>query len=76
MNGERIHELSVELSKDTPGPHGHLSKYHKARRQLERQLTDEQRQRYKAMAKEWSEKRLPPMMQRRYVHGNDCSRFS
>ncbi|KAN0121378.1 hypothetical protein V8E52_003274 [Russula decolorans] len=54
-----------------PGSAGYLCSYNTARRQVERKLTDNQRQMYKAMAKEWSEKKLPPRMQQRMMskHG-------
>jgi 2-polyprenyl-6-methoxyphenol hydroxylase-like FAD-dependent oxidoreductase len=71
MNREEISELSKKLSQGKAGSSAYLQAYKKARRQVEQKLTDNQRQRYKAMAKEWTEKKLPPSMQQRYVHGND-----
>ena len=71
MHREELHELATELSQTAPGSLDFLKSYHEARKQVEQKLTDAERQEYKAMAKEWSEKRLPPLMQRRYVHCND-----
>ena len=71
MNRKEISKLSVKLSQSKPGSSAYLQAYKKARSRVEQKLTDNQRQRYKAMAKEWSEKKLPPRMQQRYVHGND-----
>lgn len=69
MQRQKIHNLAVELSKNLPGSSDYLSNYHKARVQVEEELTDDQRQSYKVMAKDWSSKQLPPRMQQRYVHG-------
>jgi hypothetical protein len=43
--------------------------YSAARRRVERKLTESQRRLYKAMAKEWTEKKPPLVEQQRYVHG-------
>ena len=71
MNRKEISKLAINLSQSKPGSPMYLQAYKKARNQVEGKLTDNQRQRYKAMAKEWSEKKLPARMQQRYVHGND-----
>jgi hypothetical protein len=68
MHRSEIHELAVELSQSTPGSSQYLSAYKAARSQVERKFSESQRQKYKAMAKEWSNKKLPPRMQQRYVH--------
>jgi hypothetical protein len=73
MHSKKINKRAVKISKNVPGSTDYLSNYHKARAQVEAKLTDEQRQMYKAMAKEWSEKKLPPRMQQRYVDGDDFS---
>lgn len=75
MERQKINKLAVKLSKDAPGSPEYLRCYNAARKKVEEKLTDEQRQNYRAMAKQWSEKKLPPMMQRRYVHGSDSSRL-
>lgn len=75
MHRKKIHKLAVKLSQNVPGSAGYLGSYNTARRQVEQKLTDNQRQKYKAMAKEWSEKTLPPKMQQRYAHGNNSSRL-
>ncbi|KAF8486612.1 hypothetical protein F5888DRAFT_1640084 [Russula emetica] len=59
MNRNKIHELALEFPKNTPGSADYLSNYNKARRLVE--------QKYKAMAKEWMEKKLPPGMQQRMM---------
>jgi hypothetical protein len=75
MHRKKIHKLATKLSQNAPGSLDYLKHYNKARKQVERKLTDDKRREYKAMAKEWSEKKLPPRMQQRYVHGNDSSRL-
>lgn len=75
MCHQEIHVLAVKLSKNVPGSLPYLRFYNRARSQVEKGLTDDVRQKYKAMAKEWSEAQLPPNMQQRYVHGNYSSRL-
>jgi hypothetical protein len=65
MHRKQIHKLAVRLSQNVPGSVEYLSQYHRARVQVEETLTDDQRRTYRAMAKEWSEKKLPPRMQQR-----------
>jgi hypothetical protein len=72
---EEINELAAELSDDAPGSPGYLRNYSRARSNFEQGLSEEERQRCKAMAKEWSESKLPPRMQQRYAHDNDSSRL-
>jgi hypothetical protein len=67
MHREKIHKLAVELKKKAQSRPHYLSSYSRARTQVERKFTENQRQRYKAMAKEWSEKKPPPIIQQRYV---------
>jgi hypothetical protein len=75
MCRDEIHKLAIKLSQNTAGSAGYLASYHTARNQVEADLTDNQHQKYKVMAKEWSEKKLPLKMQQRYAHGNDSSRL-
>jgi hypothetical protein len=75
MHRKEIHKLANKFSKNTPGSTLYLRSYNRARNQVERKLTENQRQRYKAMAKEWSEKKLPPRMQQRYARGIDSKRL-
>jgi len=65
----KIHKLAVKLSQSTAGSAGYLRSYGKARRQVERNLTEKQRQSYRVMAKDWSRKALPQREQQRYVYG-------
>jgi hypothetical protein len=69
MHRNKIHKLAVKLSQDKPGSPGYLGCYSAARRRVERKLTESQRRLYKAMAKEWTEKKPPLVEQQRYVHG-------
>ena len=75
MRRQEIHKLTLKLSKNAPGLPQYLHHYNRARSQVERNLTDNQRQKYKAMAEEWSEAQLPPNMQQQYVHGNYSTRL-
>jgi hypothetical protein len=63
MHCEELHELATKLSQTTPGLLDFLKGYHEACKQVEQKLTDTKHQEYKVMAKEWSEKRLPPLIQ-------------
>ena len=75
MQCQKIHKLAVRLSQNVLGLVEYLSQYHKARVQVEAMLTDDQHQTYRAMAKEWSKKKLPLRMQQQYSHVNDSSRL-
>ena len=70
---KKIHKLALKLSKDLAGSPTYLASYKTARSQVEKNLSDKQRQKYKVLAKEWSEKGLPPTMRQRYVCSNGSS---
>ena len=70
MKSDEISILAAELSNDVPGSTSYFASYNKARSQVEKSLTDKQRQVYRERANEWSNKKLPPKMQRRYVYRN------
>ena len=73
MHCKQINNLEVKLSQGAPGLSGFLSTYKRACSKFEQKLPESQCQKYQVMAKEWSEKELPPRMQQRYKHGNDSS---
>jgi hypothetical protein len=75
MNRPKINALAKEISGDAAGSRLYLENYHRARNQVEQTLSEDDRQIYKAIAKKWTEKKLPKNMQKRYVHGNDSSRL-
>lgn len=75
MHRKQVHKSAVKLFQTAPGSAGYLGSYSAACHQVEGKLTDNQRQMYKAMAKEWSEKKLPLKLQQRYAHDNDSSRL-
>jgi len=75
MHGKKINKQAIKILKKVLGSSDYLSHYQKACGQIEAKLTDNQHQKYKVMAKEWSEKKLPPKMQRWYVGGDDFSRL-
>jgi hypothetical protein len=75
MHSKIIDNLAVKISKSKAGSHAYLRNYNKARRQIERKLSRGQRQKYKAMAAEWSNSKLPRRVQQRYAHGNDFRRL-
>ena len=62
-----IYKLALELSEDKPGSIRYLCCYKRAYRQVAKELTDGERQKFLAMSKEWSEKPLPQVVQQRYV---------
>jgi len=68
MHRKVISQLAVKISQHKPGLPQYLSAYRRACGKVERKLSERQRQMYRVMAKEWTEKKLPPMMQQRYVH--------
>jgi len=75
MNRRVISQRAVKVSLHKPGSPQYLGAYRRACGKVERKLTKTQRQKYRVMAKEWMEKRLPPKMQQRYVHCNQSSRL-
>ena len=76
MNREEIYRLTCKLCpNDKPGSPAFLATYQMARVKFEGELSDEKRELYEAMAKEWSENKPPPEVQRRYVHSNYSSRL-
>ena len=64
----------LKLSGDVPGSQKYLSYYSVARCKIEKKLNDQQCTKYKAMANEWLDKKLPLHMQHWYTHGNDTMR--
>lgn len=75
MHRKEIHKLAIKLAKNTPGSPHYLANYKRARNQVGEKLTEDERQKYKAMAKKWTESKLPPRVQQRYAHGSDSSRL-
>jgi hypothetical protein len=75
MHWKKIHKLATKLSQNVLGSLDYLKHYNKAHKQVEQKLTDNKCREYKAMAKEWLEKKLPLQMQQQYAHGNDSSRL-
>jgi hypothetical protein len=73
MHRDKIHKLAVKLSQNVPGSAAYLSSYSRARRKVEEKLTENQRQSYRVMAKDWSDKQLPPSEQQRYAYRNGSS---
>jgi hypothetical protein len=73
MHSDAIHQLAVKRHK--AGSPRYLCTYKKACRKIEQKLSKNQRQKYQAMAKEWSEKKPPPKIQWQYVHRNGSCRF-
>jgi hypothetical protein len=69
MHHGEIHKLAVELLQNEPGSANYLRSYSQACRQVEKGLTENQCQSYKAMAKDWTNEQLPPREQQRYIHG-------
>ena len=63
MNRGKIDDLAKSFQK-TRNQH-YLANYHIAFNQVEEALTDKQREEYNAMAKEWTDRGLPPGMQQR-----------
>jgi len=68
MNSTRIDELAIKISQAKSGSIPYLAVYHKARKQLEKKLTEKERQMYRATAKKWTEGKLPRKMQQQYVY--------
>lgn len=75
MHRQEIIDKAVGLSESRAGSASFLKRYKEARALVEKEFPEGQRQKYKAMAKEWSEKPLPSQLQQEYVHGNNSSRL-
>jgi hypothetical protein len=67
---KQIHDLALEISENSPESTHYFISYNAAYKRVEAGLTDEQRQKLKVMATEWSQNKLPPKVQRTYVHIN------
>ena len=67
--------MAAKISQEKPEMLHYLSSYSKAYKIIKRKFMEQERQKYKVMAKEWSEKKLPPRMQQQYVHSNDSSKL-
>jgi len=70
MHHKEICKLAAKLLASQPGSSPFLRAYKRACSQVEEKFTDREHQKYRIMAKKWSEKKLPPKMQQWYVHGN------
>lgn len=68
MHRREINHKAIQLSQHKSGSRPYLSAYKRAFATVEKKFSETQRQRYRAMAKYWTEKKLPPMLQQRYVH--------
>ena len=75
MHRQEIIDKAVGLSESRAGSASFLKRYKEARALVEKEFPEGQRQKYKAMAKEWSEKPLPSQLQQEYVHRNNSSRL-
>ena len=73
MHSNEIHQMAVR--QNIAGSPQYLCAYKKATGEIELKLSDNQRQKYHVMAKEWSEKKPPPKIQREYVHRNGSRRL-
>jgi predicted DNA binding CopG/RHH family protein len=62
MHWKKIHKLATKLSQNMLESLDYLKHYNKAYKQVEQKLTNNKHQEYKAMAKEWLEKKLPLQM--------------
>jgi len=75
MHHKQIHKLALKLLQSVSGSPAYLKAYKRALGKVELKLSQSQKKKYMAMAKEWLEKPLPPKLQQWYVHGNHSSRL-
>jgi hypothetical protein len=75
MECGRINDVTATLTDELPGLSHFLEKFSTARKQVEESLTDDQRQIYRVLAKDWTANELPPEMKQWYAHGNGSSRL-
>jgi len=75
MHCEQIYKLALKLSQSASGLPAYLKAYKRALGKVELKLSQSQKKKYMAMAKEWLEKLLPPKLQQWYVHGSHSSRL-
>jgi hypothetical protein len=60
--------MAVEMSGSAPGSPRYLGFYQKAMKLVDEGLDEETRVKYRAEAKKWAEKTVPPQEQQRYGH--------
>ena len=76
MNQEKIHKLMSELCpNNNPGLNMFLANYQKAHRQFAEQLSPKECEQYETMAREWTENKPPPEVQRRYMYRNHSNQL-
>jgi hypothetical protein len=75
LHREKIDKLAVKLSGHPPGSGPYLQKYRRAFNEVEGDFSEKERRKYRAMAKEWTERQPPPKIQQRYALCNDSSRL-
>jgi len=62
MHHKVISQLAVKISQHKPKSPQYLSAYRRACGKVEWKLSERQHRMYRMMAKEWMEKKLPPMI--------------
>jgi hypothetical protein len=62
--------MAAEMSESKAGSARYLGCYKKAVKVINEGLDENTRERYRAEAKTWTEQKLPPRQQQRYVHAN------
>jgi len=75
MKSKEIAKLVAELSESPPGSAEFLCAYKPACTQIKNNLSRAEKEKYEAMAKEWTNNRLPPRMQERYVYDDNSRRL-
>ena len=75
MKRKKIAKLAAEISKSLPGSTAFLRDYKAVWGQVNQELSNTKQKKYEAMAKEWTDNKLPLRMQQRYVFGNDSLRL-
>jgi hypothetical protein len=67
LHKKELHTMALSLSGATAGSKTYLGCYQHALKDVIRSLSDEDKLRYRARARNWSEHKLPPSQQSRYV---------
>ena len=75
MHCKQISKLAAKLLNSAPGLSPFLSVYKRACSKVAKNLPKSLCQRYHMIAKEWSDKVLPPRIQQQYAHRTDSSRL-
>jgi hypothetical protein len=74
MHREELNDLAAKISGSLPGTSSYIGSYKAAFKEIEADLSEELRVKYKAEARKWTDEKPPHSEQCRYVNTNCSSR--